>query len=139
METIQFVVQQKQRAVDNAKHDIGSSCQNVGRSSRGCMSSQRGTNAHDGVCIDTEGAGRCVARGVTLQPISSISAYFLCHYAYLLTCLPACMSFSHNLQVQVWNYIEANFVLESIWSRSKISIVNWLLPTIDAPPVDYVR
>lgn len=42
-------------------------------------------------------------------------------------------------QVQVWNYIEANFVLASIWNRSKMSIINWLVPTIDQPPVDYIR
>lgn len=29
METIQFVVQEKQRAVDNAKKDFGDACQNV--------------------------------------------------------------------------------------------------------------
>ena len=34
---------------------------------------------------------------------------------------------------------QANFVLSSIWNRNKISIVNWMLPTIDDPPVDYVR
>lgn len=44
-----------------------------------------------------------------------------------------------TVQVYVWNYIEANFVVESIWRRNKISIINWLVPTIDNPPVDYIR
>lgn len=43
------------------------------------------------------------------------------------------------LQVYVWNYIEANFVVESIWKRNKVSIINYLVPTIDNPPVDYIR
>jgi hypothetical protein len=43
------------------------------------------------------------------------------------------------MQVYVWNYIEANYVINSVWNRSALTVANFMLPAIDDPPVDYVR
>lgn len=49
-----------------------------------------------------------------------------------------CCCFECATQVYIWNYIEANLALFSVWNSSLITIAN-MLPMIQNPPVDYVR
>jgi hypothetical protein len=77
METIQFVVQEKQRAVDNAKKDFGDACQNV------CCPAVRLIQVHGSYLpYVQEGDTRTLARSMCNGPQCSgfvfASPAFLC-------------------------------------------------------------